>query len=441
MLSASTDFEEVESQMKPFEIKESCKIDQEMQKLLKDVCDFTCLGEGDCSLLLRHFKWNVNKMNDVYFDDPDKYLVLSGTKMPERDPPKGKVTCDVCYEEVNEVTGLSCGHYYCKNCWREYIEEAMKRGPNFIDSLCMCQGCYCKIHHELVKKISPDIADRFWYFLKKEYVELQGNVFCPNPQCGRAIIVLSSERASDNIFCLCGQRFCFKCLGEYHAPATCKQVSDWNELSTKDDENSYLLLTAKACCHCGLLCERTQGCNHMTCPKCHGEWCWMCRGDWKTHGEKTGGFYSCNIYNAGKSLGNELDNKAKAKKTFYEKYNHYFDRWMSHNSLHRQTREQKKKTMGEVYEHFKNQSRIISRIEEAFDILILARCWLKFSYVYSFYSSEEGKITDLFNHQQAQIETFTETLGELLFKPVATYDPEVIAAKASILKRVIDHFS
>ena len=34
----------------------------------------------------------------------------------------------------------------------------------------------------------------------------------------------------------------------------------------------------------------------MTCKKCKHEFCWLCMGDWKNHGEKTGGAFSCNIY-------------------------------------------------------------------------------------------------------------------------------------------------
>ncbi|KAL7721371.1 RBR-type E3 ubiquitin transferase [Entamoeba marina] len=357
--------------LKPFEIKESSKIDSEMKRMIEDTANFTCLSQGDSCLLLRYFKWNVNKMNDLYYDDPDKYLELSHIEVNGKNQKKDQL-----------LVILSCGHE-CLN------------GPNAIDSLCMASGCKCKIHFELVKKVYEYGFERFWYFLKKEYVENQGNVFCPNPLCGRAIVILTSERPTDNIFVYV---------------------------------DNLSLLTAKACYHCGLLCERTTGCNHMTCPKCKGQWCWMCRGDWATHGEKTGGYFSCNIYKKGGTKGNELDDKAKNQKQFYEKYNHYFD-------------QKKTELISQVHLHFKNQSRVISRIEDAFGVLILARCWLKFSYVHSFYLSETNGISDLFNHQQAQIETFTESLSDLLFKPVETFDPETISAKASILKKVVEHFS
>eukprot|EP00976_Prorocentrum_cordatum_P077938 1182891-Prorocentrum_minimum.AAC.1 len=35
---------------------------------------------------------------------------------------------------------------------------------------------------------------------------------------------------------------------------------------------------------------RRQGCNHMTCKLCGYHYCWICLGDWATHGDN---FYSC----------------------------------------------------------------------------------------------------------------------------------------------------
>ena len=438
MLSLSSDFEE-DLGLKPFEVRETTKIDDDMKKVINNAVDLTCLERGDCILLLKSFKWNVNKMNDVYYDDSEKYLLKAGTQFREIDPPE-EIECEICCDTTTEPIGLACGHYFCKSCWKEHIKTRFGKGI-ILDCPCMSSGCKCLITHDLIKQVSTVYADRYWFFLKKDFVESQGNVFCPNPNCGRAIIILSSERSNDNIVCLCKQRFCCKCLGEFHSPVTCEDLREWNAKSTKDDEEDYLLLTAKPCYHCGLLCERTHGCNHMTCPKCKGEWCWMCRGDWKTHGEKTGGFYSCNIYNAGGSKGNEIDKKAESKKAEHERFMHYFDRWMDHNSLLRQSREKKVQNEKLIYNKFKDQGRVISRILDAFDTLILARAWLKNSYIYAYYKSERNGTDDFFNYQQGLIEHTTEGLGEVLFKPVDTYDPEIIANKASCVYRTISNFS
>ena len=32
----------------------------------------------------------------------------------------------------------------------------------------------------------------------------------------------------------------------------------------------------KACPSCGVAIEKSMGCNHMTCSKCKGHFCWIC---------------------------------------------------------------------------------------------------------------------------------------------------------------------
>ncbi len=51
----------------------------------------------------------------------------------------------------------------------------------------------------------------------------------------------------------------------------------------------------------------------------------MCRGDWKTHGSNTGGFFSCNKYD--KSDAKKLDDQAGSLKAEAEKFQHFADRY------------------------------------------------------------------------------------------------------------------
>ena len=57
----------------------------------------------------------------------------------------------------------------------------------------------------------------------------------------------------------------------------------------------------------------------------------MCRGDWKTHGQHTGGFYSCNKYD--KSEGKKKDDEAVNLRSAAERFQHYWDRCDSSLSL------------------------------------------------------------------------------------------------------------
>jgi hypothetical protein len=68
--------------------------------------------------------------------------------------------------------------------------------------------------------------------------------------------------------------------------------------------NFRILANSKPCPKCKRPIEKNQGCMHITCtPPCKFEFCWLCLGAWTEHGEKTGGFYACNRYEAAKQDG------------------------------------------------------------------------------------------------------------------------------------------
>lgn len=81
----------------------------------------------------------------------------------------------------------------------------------------------------------------------------------------------------------------------------------------------------------------------MTCRPPNGcgyEFCWLCLGEWKTHGEKTGGYYKCNKYEDMSQ--NEKDNKKKEfdkEKSQLEKYIFYFERYNNNNKAEKQAKD------------------------------------------------------------------------------------------------------
>ena len=68
--------------------------------------------------------------------------------------------------------------------------------------------------------------------------------------------------------------------------------------SAESENVTWIIANTKKCPKCRKPIEKNQGCNHMTCRKtaqgCGHEFCWLCLGPWKDHGNATGGYYKCN---------------------------------------------------------------------------------------------------------------------------------------------------
>ncbi|RXI00759.1 hypothetical protein DVH24_000993 [Malus domestica] len=72
----------------------------------------------------------------------------------------------------------------------------------------------------------------------------------------------------------------------------------------------------------------------------------ICLGSWAEHGERTGGFYACNRYEAAKQEGaaristilcsnsyDEAERRREMAKNSLEKYTHYYERWASNQQV------------------------------------------------------------------------------------------------------------
>jgi ariadne-1 len=79
-----------------------------------------------------------------------------------------------------------------------------------------------------------------------------------------------------------------KCGSEYHGWVRCANVED-DEFNAWVKENGNI----KPCPQCRINTWKYDGCNHITCQKCHYEWCWVCFGKYNIPGGHYEGFFKC----------------------------------------------------------------------------------------------------------------------------------------------------
>ena len=108
----------------------------------------------------------------------------------------------------------------------------------------------------------------------------------------------------------------------------------------------------------------------------------MFSGDWKQHGDATGGFYKCNRYEAGKV--NETVTEIEKAKAELDRYLHYYQRYHGHDvslKFASTQREQAEKRMVEQQETQKSSWIDVQFLKQATEQVIDCRRVLKFTYV------------------------------------------------------------
>lgn len=335
------------SRQRSVEIYDEDDVAAVQTRILTNVANLLKVPLSHAGLMLRRFKWDAQAVVDAYTSDPaaitakcgisaaemDMDVVLAryrrgikfkrakdkassgaarpwtakgatkpAVELPVLDASDRELTmCNACLEEVEawRMVSAGCGHELCDTCWAGHFGGQLQEyGKDVVyKSRCPEVGCTTVVQQVMWEELARE-ADLRQYkqFTLHTFVPLTGNVvWCPNPKCTRAI---RYRHQRSDLGCACGLRFCITCWCEAHSPATCDEFTQWKEDTAGLTDlltNRLLMQNYKKCPRCGIFMERTAGCNHITC-KCGHQWCYMCKGDWSSHGSATGGHYRCNIY-------------------------------------------------------------------------------------------------------------------------------------------------
>lgn len=190
------------------------------------------------------------------------------------------------------------------------------------------------------------IREKYQHFIFQDYVKAHPELrFCPGPNC--SIIIHSTEIKAKRAVCTqCKTIFCFRyyshssaiilklteflvtrCGCDYHAPTDCQVIKKWLTKCADDSETAnYISAHTKDCPKCHICIEKNGGCNHMQCYNCKHDFCWMCLGDWKSHGSE---YYECSRYRENPNIAHESVH-AQAREAL-KKYLHYYERWENHS--------------------------------------------------------------------------------------------------------------
>eukprot|EP00164_Ancoracysta_twista_P002215 GFYU01002926.1.p1 GENE.GFYU01002926.1~~GFYU01002926.1.p1 ORF type:complete len:785 (+),score=188.95 GFYU01002926.1:102-2456(+) len=406
----------------------------------------TLLGvhETTAMQLLRFFKWDAESLTDKYFEDraslmkaanvdeyADEDVTIAAATDTTRSPDE-TFCCPVCCDDVplNEVHSLQCGHRFCGDCWGGHLSIGIQEGKA-LDLACMWPKCSSVATEDFVRKfVAEDVFTKYTSFVANMFVNENRHVkWCPAPGCGRAVHCANVGMVG--VQCECGYRFCFRCNGEAHVPASCEMIKKWEVKCHDDSETAnWIVANTKYCPKCQSTIEKNGGCNHMTCRSCNHHFCWVCLSDINNH-------TSCN------PVKDDELKKGQARNAL-ERYLHYFTHFKAHQES-RKFEEKLRATAIAKMIDLQQQTMYyidVNHIEQATEVLIECRRIMAYTYVLAFFMQDHNQKA-LFEYLQIDLESTTEKLSGLLEVPVEDHDRReminVTALAQRRLKNLLDH--
>ncbi|GAA5912813.1 uncharacterized protein JCM6883_004838 [Sporobolomyces salmoneus] len=402
------------------------EIEAEQKHGTEYVEDMLKLKPESAAVLLRHFGWKKEKLVEAYMEDAEGTLAKAGIHESSSQPRLKRVrgfTCEICYdEETKETLAMNCDHRFCKECYSQYLTSKVVDEGESRRIQCMASDCKVIVDEKTVELlVSPEILKRYRTLLNRTYVDDNSSMtWCPAPNCEYAVQCSVPQRSLDvvipTVSCACSHVFCFGCgLDGDHRPCCCPIVKRWNKKCKDDSETSnWISANTKECTKCQTTIEKNGGCNHMTCKKCHWEFCWVCMGPWSEHGTS---WYNCARYEEKGDTSKDAQSKSRAS---LERYLHYYNRFANHEQsikLEADLYARTEKKMEELQETSSLSWIEVQFLAKAVETLGRVRTVLKWTYAMTFYL-EKNNQTEMFEDNQNDLEQAVESLSELLERPL-----------------------
>jgi len=392
-------------------IMDPARTEKYIEELVNDLRDTWGVSESTAYRLLKKFAWDKDRTSNNLTEDGNlDTLEIESSQQPE------EFDCPICYttEPLKNGYSFGCDHYYCKDCFGEYVNMAIGEGQPF--KTCATEGCKEILTPRLCFnyfRTNEPLYNKYKRFLLQTIVDTSFNLlWCPGTGCLNIIQLLQMRKSDKNLLnirCPCGYCFCFACRDVAHRPLQCDNFAKWMGLvGGKDDSlnTGWIQKNSKACPQCKVFIEKNQGCMHMTCRNCHHEFCWICMGNWKEHA--SGSFYNCNNFKQSENV--QLTNEQKE----YEKFNFYRDRFEQHwNSLKHAIK--KKKVILDNFKAINHQVQSMKDdmfLTEALDLIIEARRAITMTYAAGYYRKFNELQKDVYEMQQSLLWTALDNLDK-----------------------------
>lgn len=130
-----------------FSVCGPAEIQAHQDKQINEVSSILGQPPESTAILLRHYRWNKERLIDSYMDRPEQVLEAAALGPSTTGPPRTEVVdgfvCDICCDDepTLETYAMKCGHRYCVDCYRLYLAQKIKDEGEAARIQCPKNGC------------------------------------------------------------------------------------------------------------------------------------------------------------------------------------------------------------------------------------------------------------------------------------------------------------
>ena len=139
---------------------------QEIQ--IANVASVCYIDTSQAAILLRHYRWNKEKVIEAYMDDPERTLKKAGIVTDDsgeyRIMDVEGFECEICFDDDSsrQSYALQCGHRACTECWRTYLTKKVKEEGESSKVQCLFDKCRVIVDEKTVELlVDPEIFVRY----------------------------------------------------------------------------------------------------------------------------------------------------------------------------------------------------------------------------------------------------------------------------------------
>jgi ariadne-1 len=116
-----------------FKVFDPEEIQSHQDKQIEEVSNILSQEPEATAILLRHLRWNKERLIDQYMEKTDEVLESAGLgEKAQTHPPRIErvpgFACDICCEDGADLDtfAMKCEHRFCVDCYQQYLQTKIK---------------------------------------------------------------------------------------------------------------------------------------------------------------------------------------------------------------------------------------------------------------------------------------------------------------------------